>query len=288
MIERNSDVNRAIAAVGGEHVPYYSFGASVLRPRTTGSLRPFIYNELGEPEYAPASVATVQMAPAAAPPASRLIDPLYDTLPVVQPPTARSIGPQPVASAPIMQPSPYQATMPPTVVVRTQPRRQVQGGPVQAGPIQPGPIHPGPAQPGPFQVQAAQAAAPAVVVNQHPVAPAPPPAAFVPPPPPFFPLLAAALPNATEPTYTPQYAPAALPEPRGQPANLTPAATLPEASGAAPGASGGHDHRSLAEMFSLLGARGLAAQAPTAGYSPASVRPASAVPAEGQALFRRI
>ena len=264
MIEKNSDVDRAIAAVGGTHLSYHSFGPFVLRPRTTGLARPFIYNEFGEPEYAPAlPQAPLQLAPAAAPPTMPAADPLYDTLPVVQPPVNR-----PSFAAPPPPPPPQP---------QPQPRPAARPAPPQAAPSRP--VHAASAHEASAHEAAvyAQAYPPdAYAPAARPAAPPPQPAS-APPPPPFFPLLAAALPNATEPTYAPQYPSAPAHAFQASPGQVAPA-----------GQAASQDHRSLAEMFSLLAGRAVAS--PNGVAAPASSGLASppAAPAEGQALFRRI
>jgi hypothetical protein len=115
---------------------------------------------------------------------------------------------------------------------------------------------------------------PAPVVQAAAVAPEPPP-------PPFFPLLAAALPDATEPSYAPSY-PAAPPPSYPQPNQVATTADVAAPMAQAGSAGTSADQRSLSEMFRLLAGRGEAAPTPNA------LPPAAAAPAEGQALFRRI
>jgi hypothetical protein len=130
-----------------------------------------------------------------------------------------------------------------------------------------------------------------------PPAPEPPPTPAAPPPPPFFPLLAAALPNATEPSYAPTYNVAPMqsamgPASMGQQvmgqaasAGRTPA---PANALAAASVDASVDRRSLADMFNLLGAR---AAAPTGAFPsafPGADPSVAASQSESQALFRRI
>ena len=51
MSDKNLDVVRAIASVGGEHWTYYSFKPVLTNTAKTGASSSFTYNELGEPEY---------------------------------------------------------------------------------------------------------------------------------------------------------------------------------------------------------------------------------------------
>lgn len=235
MSERNSDIERAIAAFGGVAMTYHSFGPFVVRPRTPAGAQPFTYNEFGEAEYIPAPEKP--QAPVA--PAPMAAEPLYDALPVVQPAV---LQPQKPVSIP---------------------------------------------QPAPMTPQ--QAA--------RPSRPVPPPAKALPPveqqpaPPPFFPLLAAAMPNATEPSYAPSYPPAPppahMPEPAGRAApSPAPSAVTPPGQPAT--AAGTADRRSLDEMFRLLSGRADAAPAPVAGDAPAPLPATNVPPGEGPALFRRI
>lgn len=307
MSEKNADVERAISAFGGLAITYHSFGPAVMRPRLSADTRSFTYNEFGQAEYATAApdalpgaalgegypvegvspgLSTGQSASLAAGlipgravrPQSgsvrtiRAGDPLYDSLPVVEPPLAR---PLPPAAPPMLRP-----LQPSAVSVRTVPRPSVQPMPTMQPPLMQAPIPQ-------------------------------PSAQTAPPPPPFFPLLAAALPNATEPTYAPTYAPAyqgspppgfaaetgrvGLSEP--QPS----AAPTPTAAAFEPSS----DRRSLTEMFRMLQSRGdgLPADQPVqtrgqaAAFGQGGLQPhaaqapataASPFAAEGQALFRRI
>jgi hypothetical protein len=63
--DKNTDVDRAVAAIGGVQLTYHTFGPFKMRPRTPAQVQIFTYNELGEPEYVP---APQQLVPAAAPP----------------------------------------------------------------------------------------------------------------------------------------------------------------------------------------------------------------------------
>lgn len=144
-------------------------------------------------------------------------------------------------------------------------------------------------------------AAPRPVAPQPTARVVPPPAA--PMPPPFFPLLAAALPNATEPTYTPSHPTAPPPSyaSRPQAAAVTPVdsqgnlaghGAMP--AGAVGGAGESADRRSLTEMFRLLSGRSDGtSDAAAVGGAPAGVprgapAQAASTAAEEQALFRRI
>ena len=310
MSEKNADVERAISAFGGLALTYHSFGPVVMRPRLSSDTRPFTYNELGEAEFATGSseslggAALGESYPVEGPPSGlapgptlatavrpqpgtvrtvRAGDPLYDTLPVVQPPMVRSLP----SSVPPML-SPLQPSVPQPS--RAASRPSVQPMPAMQPPLMQAPL---------VQVPLAQAQA-------APVAP-----------PPFFPLLAAALPNATEPTYTPHYPSAAPPNFAGEPGRgglpEQPQQTGPVQSGLMPtgsvqtdaGAGLSADRRSLTDMFRLLQGRGdgtASAQTvpvgnPAAGF-PTGSQPqqglqapattASPFAAEGQALFRRI
>jgi hypothetical protein len=264
--QRNSDVERAVESLDGHDFPYQSFGPLVMRPRNAGELRVFTYNEFGEPEYvpelarpaAPAAAFQTQHAPAAPPSMSAaalhdpVVDPLYDRLPVMQPPAMRSMPQSPLnppPPRPAMRPIPPAVTPPPAMTPQMMPAHMM-APPVTAQPVMP--------PPSPPSVEAAPS----------------PPA-----PPPFFPLLAAALPNATEPSYTPSYTIAPMQAAMG---TAAPGGRV----GAQPGAAAENsaDRRSLADMFSLLGAR---APLPAGAFPSAEPLPASAPP-EAQALFRRI
>ena len=50
MSDKNLDVDRAIASVGGEKWIYHSFKPVLTNTAKTGSDSLFTYNELGEPE----------------------------------------------------------------------------------------------------------------------------------------------------------------------------------------------------------------------------------------------
>jgi len=235
--EKNSDVDRALAAFGGPPLKYHSFGLFTLRPRTQADMRVFTYNDMGEPEYTPLPEPSIQAGTA-----PTRHDPLFET---------QQPAPQ---QARVMAPTP--AMMPPPAPPASRPQPQ----PAIASRMPPRPPAPAPA--------------PAPVVQPVPVA-------SEPPPPPFFPLLAAALPEATEPSYAPSY-PAAPPPSYPQQAQAA-TASDPAAPLAHTGSAGASaDQRSLSEMFRLLAGRGEAAPVP--GAQP----PTSAAPVEGQALFRRI
>ncbi len=283
MSEKNSDVVRAMASMEEVAFPYHSFGPLVMRPRNPGELRVFTYNEFGEPEYVPeraraaASPASAIPAPALqltqsaplAPPATAT-DPLYDRLPVMQPPAMRSIP-----ASPLSQPQ--------RAAVRPQPVAAPATAMAAAAPAQ---MAPPVAQPAPIA-----AAAPAM--QPPPPAMMPEPAYAAPPPPPFFPLLAAALPNATEPSYTPSYPGAPMQPVAAQaPANMAPRNAPPVNNLAAASVDASADRRSLADMFTLLGARAAAPSgafpAPFAGPLPGGGTAQAASQSDGQALFRRI
>lgn len=247
MSEKNADVERAISAFGDISLNYQSFGPFAMRPRTAPDARTYTYNEFGEAEYVTPPVVS---APTVVPPAPRGADPLYDTLPVLQPPVPRP--------------------MPPPMAPPPMPGAHVMGAPQ------------------PVQRQQLRPAVPAA-----PVAPPAPPA---PPPPPFFPLLAAALPNATEPTYTPSYPPAPPPSyVSDRPPGMVDSGPYGASTGpahvasTAPAPVDASDRRSLTEMFRLLQGRtdGPAGGLPAAA-APAPVAPSRAPAGEGQALFRRI
>jgi hypothetical protein len=248
--EHNSDVDRAIAAFGAPHLKYHSFGTFTMRPRTTAEMRAFTYNEFGEPEYSPVIEAADQAAPVQPRP-----EPLFDPAPAA--PVSRQ-PPMPPVVAPV---APAAVVRPPS----TRAPNVAQGGA---------------SAPYSRSEQAARMAPPPRPIMPEEVAPVP----VAPPPPPFFPLLASALPNATEPSYTPSYQQAPAPSFAQSPV----AAEMPAAIGAAaPGASTSAipgDQRSLNDMFRLLAGRGDAAPAAPAGPGT----PVSAAVGEAQALFRRI
>ncbi len=272
MSEKNSDIERAISAFGGGAITYHSFGPFAIRPRVSADAQPFLYNEFGEAEYVPAVVAAPLIVPSASPPA----DPLYDELPIVQAPLPPSRQASSFKAAPQATSSRPMPPIPAQVSSRAAPRPVLRPMPVSAAPTD---------NHEPYRAPAARVEA---ALPQQPV---------MPPPPPFFPLLAAALPNATEPSYMPSYPVAVQPGRAPSPAM---AGVAPAKADDMRGSVGSReagvtfepveqaDRRSLADMFRLLSGRTdmppVVAKPGVSGSVPTSDLP----PVESQALFRRI
>jgi hypothetical protein len=122
--DKNLDVDRAIASVGGERWTYYSFKPVLTHAADTGVDSLFTYNELGEPEYAAQHLQLPPPSEFASPDDEYLEDAAYpeahphqtwDDVPAPADHTARFIAP-----APATPPTPIVlAPVAPQVVLQT-------------------------------------------------------------------------------------------------------------------------------------------------------------------------
>lgn len=126
MSDKNLDVDRAIASVGGERWTYYSFKPVLTNASRTGPDSLFTYNELGEPEYAAQHLQIPPPSAFASPDDEYLEDAAYpethpndtwDDVPAPEDHTARFIAPAvPLPDAP--EPAAIMAPAPPIAAKR--------------------------------------------------------------------------------------------------------------------------------------------------------------------------
>lgn len=182
MSDKNLDVDRAIASVGGERWIYHSFKPVLTNTAKPGSDSLFTYNELGEPEYAAAHLQLPPPSAFASPDDEYLEDAAYPEahpnetwyeIPAPEDHTSRFIAP--IARSPVF----------------------VEPAPVILAPVSPAPVSPA-------QVILAQ-----VIPARSVPAPAPAPPLAAPPPRPAF--AAPPVVAAKPPVYVP-FLPSALPQ----------------------------------------------------------------------------
>lgn len=114
MSDKNLDVDRAIASVGGENWVYHSFKPVMTEAAKTRLSSSFTYNEFGEPEYKAPHLPLPAPSQYAAPDDEYLEDAAYpethpgevwDDVPAPEDHTARFIAPAPLPVA--VNPSPF-------------------------------------------------------------------------------------------------------------------------------------------------------------------------------------
>lgn len=206
MTDKNSDVDRAIASIGGEPWAYRSFAHAAVRPSSDRHRRLFTYNDLGEPEYTPEEAAPVQalakeavfLEPAPLKPNPQQPEPQPQQVPVRSPALRYVAAPRPVAAPPRMTTAAPISVVAPLPVVTISPVSDLPAPGVHVDVMAPAVLDAPPPLPAP--TPARDPAPPSSALHQFP---------------PAYSLLAAALPSAAGSSYTPRYrqpVPQAVPE----------------------------------------------------------------------------
>lgn len=235
MSDKNLDVDRAIASIGGETWTYHSFTPELIHSARTGATKLFTYNDLGEPQYA-GNVPLLESTPSFASPDDEYMeDAAYPQshpgerwyeVPAPEDHTSRFIPPSlPAASAeePLAPPAPMPDVVAPPVLAPP-----VLSPPVLASTPMPSPVIVSPVVMSPALVAPALVA-PALIAPAL-IAPAIiAPAAFhvtdKSPTPPVF--AAAPAPTMKRPAYVPFL-------PSGAPQHIAPTIASPIAPNVAP------------------------------------------------------